>query len=90
MPLDDDFAAAQEQVKGLPRTPGPSELLDLYALYKQATVGDVSGARPSRLDFKGRAKYGAWEERKGVAADEAKRQYVALVAQLRQRYSSES
>lgn len=85
--MDDDFAAAQEQVKGLPRTPSPSELLDLYSLYKQATVGDATGARPGRLDFKGRAKYDAWAARKGGSADAAKQQYVALVAQLRERYS---
>jgi carboxylesterase len=31
----------------------------MYALYKQATAGDVTGARPGMLDVRGRAKYEA-------------------------------
>ena len=55
MPLPDDFEAAQRKVKTLKSTPSSDELLDLYGLYKQANAGDVSGSRPSLLDFKGRA-----------------------------------
>src|SRR5258707_1261880 len=60
MSLAEDFAAAQTRVKKLARTPSNDELLDLYSLYKQASVGDVQGTRPGMLDFKGRAKYDAW------------------------------
>jgi carboxylesterase len=54
-------------------------LLELYALYKQATVGDVTGDRPGMLDLRGRAKYDAWARRKGLTADAAMTAYVALV-----------
>ena len=47
MALSDDFAAAQVKVKTLAKTPDASELLDLYALFKQATVGDATGDRPA-------------------------------------------
>ena len=40
----DKFAEAQERVKKLPERPSNDQLLDLYALYKQATTGDVEGA----------------------------------------------
>jgi acyl-CoA-binding protein len=43
MPLSDDFAAAQVRVKQLTKAPDASELLELYALYKQGTIGDVQG-----------------------------------------------
>lgn len=86
MALDEDFESAQVRVKGLPKTPAPDELLELYALYKQATLGDVTGARPSRLDFKGRAKYDAWAQRKGIAPDDAKRAYVECAQRLQARY----
>ena len=58
------------------------ELLELYAFYKQATVGDVSGSRPGMLDLKGRAKYDAWSKKKGVSKDDAMTKYVALVDRL--------
>ncbi|HTQ03467.1 MAG TPA: acyl-CoA-binding protein [Polyangiaceae bacterium] len=86
MPLEDDFAAAQTRVRSLAKTPDPSELLELYALYKQGSAGDVQGSRPGMLDFKGRAKYDAWAAKKGTAKDAAQRAYVELVAKLTAKY----
>lgn len=82
MANEDGFVAAQERVKNLKRRPGNDELLALYGLYKQATEGDVTGSRPGLFDPKGRAKFDAWSARKGTAAADAKRAYVALVAEL--------
>lgn len=86
MALNDDFTAAQDRVKQLRSTPAPEELLELYALYKQATVGDVSGDRPGMLDFKGRAKHDAWSARKGTAKDEAMLAYTTVVERLAAKY----
>ena len=41
--LDEAFAQAQQDVTALSADPGNEAKLDLYALYKQATVGDVTG-----------------------------------------------
>ena len=87
MALSDDFAAAQVRVKQLSKTPDASELLELYALYKQGTVGDVSGDRPGMLDFKGRAKYDAWAAKKGGGKDASMQSYVALVEKLATKYA---
>jgi len=54
------------------------QLLVLYGLYKQATVGDVSGSRPI-LDLKGGAKWDAWAELRGLPAEAAREAYVAEV-----------
>jgi diazepam-binding inhibitor (GABA receptor modulating acyl-CoA-binding protein) len=81
-----DFEAAQARVKTLTSTPSPGELLELYALFKQGTQGDVTGSRPGMLDFKGRAKFDAWEQKKGLARDAAQNAYVELVAKLEARY----
>jgi diazepam-binding inhibitor (GABA receptor modulator, acyl-CoA-binding protein) len=78
----DKFADAQERVKKLTERPSNDQLLELYAFYKQATEGDVTGARPGMLDMKGRAKYDAWTKKKGLKQDDAKKQYVALVDKL--------
>jgi acyl-CoA-binding protein len=82
MDLSAKFADAQTRVKQLSKAPSTDELLELYALYKQATSGDVSGSRPGMLDMKGRAKYDAWAKKKGTTSDDAMTKYVALVDRL--------
>ena len=82
MTLDERFAAAQERVKTLPAAPDTATLLELYALYKQGTVGDATGGRPGVFDLKGRAKHDAWAARKGMAREAAREAYVALVDRL--------
>ncbi len=62
------------------------ELLELYALFKQGTQGDISGARPGLLDIKGRAKFDAWEKKKGLSREAAQAAYVQLVSELEARY----
>lgn len=76
------FESAQVRVKALTSTPSNDDLLELYALYKQSTSGDVEGARPGMMDFKGRAKYDAWAKKKGTSKDSAMTSYVALVDRL--------
>jgi diazepam-binding inhibitor (GABA receptor modulator, acyl-CoA-binding protein) len=77
-----EFESAVETVKGLARDPGNEVKLRLYALYKQATAGDVSGSRPGMMNPVGRAKYDAWAKVSGTAPDAAQEQYVAMVRDL--------
>jgi acyl-CoA-binding protein len=77
------FEQAAQDVQQLPKRPENDVLLKLYALYKQATVGDVSGSRPGVLDMAGRLKYDAWAKLKGAAADQARADYIALVDRLK-------
>ena len=82
MTLQERFADAQTRVKSLTHAPSTSELLELYALYKQGSAGDVDGKRPGMLDIKGRAKWDAWNGKKGVTREQAMESYVALVDRL--------
>jgi acyl-CoA-binding protein len=82
MTLPEKFEDAQKRVKALTAAPSPDELLQLYALFKQASAGDVAGSRPGMMDFKGRAKYDAWAAQKGVTRERAMESYVALVDKL--------
>ena len=59
-PLAERFAEAKGRVEQLTKRPTNDQLLELYAFYKQATEGDVTGSRPGLLDLKGRAKFDAW------------------------------
>jgi len=81
--LADRFAAATEAVKELPERPGNDDMLRLYALYKQGSVGDASGDRPGMMDFVGRAKYDAWADVAGMSQDDAMDAYVELVESLK-------
>ena len=46
-----EFTAAAEKVKTLTTKPSDADLLELYGLYKQATVGNVNTERPSSFRF---------------------------------------
>jgi acyl-CoA-binding protein len=81
-PLGEQFKEAASRVEKLSKRPSNEQLLDLYGLFKQATEGDVTGSRPGMLDLKGRAKYDAWEKRRGASKDDAMKKYVALVGKL--------
>ena len=80
--LQAKFEAAAQEVKKLKDDPGNDAKLQLYALYKQGTEGDVQGRRPGFTDMIGRAKYDAWAKVKGSARDEAMKNYIALVKSL--------
>jgi acyl-CoA-binding protein len=81
--LKADFDKAVAESKTLPEKPDNMTLLKIYALYKQATAGDVDGKRPGFTDMVGRAKWDAWNELKGKGSDEAMREYVALIESLK-------
>lgn len=57
--------------------------LEFYALYKQATEGDVSGKRPGMMDFVGRAKFDAWEKLKGMSSGDAMQKYIDKLEALK-------
>lgn len=77
-----DFESAVAAVPSLTRDPGNDTKLRLYALYKQATEGDVSGKRPGFTDFVGRAKYDAWKGLAGTDPAAAEDEYIQVVNEL--------
>ncbi len=81
--LEAQFKSAQDDVQQLAERPDNDTLLELYSFYKQATEGDVSGDKPGAFDFKARAKYEAWEARKGMKREVAMKAYVQLVEHLK-------
>lgn len=76
------FDNAVKRSKELSSKPDNNTLLELYSLYKQATEGDVKGSRPGGFDFKGNAKWDAWDKLKGMSSDDAANKYIALVDKL--------
>ena len=76
------FEAAVASSKNLAERPDNATLLELYALYKQGSSGDVDGKRPGFTDLVGRAKWDAWNELKGKAGEQAMQAYVDLIGSL--------
>jgi diazepam-binding inhibitor (GABA receptor modulating acyl-CoA-binding protein) len=76
------FEAATVAAKKTKKKPDNSTLLKLYSYYKQATEGDVQGARPGGFDFVGGAKFDAWAKLKGSTKDDAMQNYIKQVEQL--------
>lgn len=87
MALAEDFQNAVSASQALTKRPSNEELLELYALFKQSTEGDVSGDRPGGFDFKAIAKYDAWAEKKGLSKEQSMQDYVKLVSKLKEQYS---
>lgn len=80
--LQAQFTQAAQAAQALPTRPSNDTMLQLYALYKQGTQGDVQGKRPGFTNPVGRAKYDAWAEQKGKTNEAAMQEYVALVTKL--------
>jgi diazepam-binding inhibitor (GABA receptor modulator, acyl-CoA-binding protein) len=80
--MDQEFSNAVKDALKLPRRPDNDTLLRLYALFKQATDGDVKGTKPGLLDLKGRKKFEAWTSVKGMSRQDAQKNYIALVKEL--------
>jgi diazepam-binding inhibitor (GABA receptor modulating acyl-CoA-binding protein) len=80
--INSRFEQAAVAAKSLPSRPDNDTLLQLYALYKQGSAGDVSGEKPGFFDFVAAAKYEAWEGFKGLTQEDAMQQYIDLVLKL--------
>ena len=78
----DTFEKAAAAVKSLEERPDDATMLNLYALYKQGSAGDVSGDKPGFFDFVGVAKYEAWEQLQGTQPSDAQAEYIELVRKL--------
>ncbi|KAL3223972.1 hypothetical protein MRX96_027042 [Rhipicephalus microplus] len=87
MSLDERFNKAAEDVKNLKERPSDEELLELYALYKQGSIGDCNISQPGMFDPKGRAKWTFWNKKKGTSQDAAKEGYVQYASKLIEKYN---
>lgn len=77
------FEKAQAESRNLPERPDNMTLLKIYALFKQASSGDVQGERPGLADMVGRAKWDAWQALAGTSREDAMQQYIDLIEELK-------
>lgn len=82
MELQKEFESAAAKAKELTR-PSNDDLLTMYALYKQATEGDINMEKPTNpFDLVGNAKYHAWNKLKGTSKEEAMKGYIKFISEL--------
>ncbi len=81
-PLDTQLAQAQAAINALTERPDNSQMLKLYALYKQATQGANTKPAPGGFDFVGQAKHSAWAALGTMTQDQAKQGYIDLAQEL--------
>ena len=78
----DAFESAVKKSTQLSNEPGNEDKLKLYALYKQATVGENNTKKPGMLDIVGKYKWDAWKALGSMSQDDAKKKYTELVSHL--------
>ncbi|MCZ2224948.1 MAG: acyl-CoA-binding protein [Chitinophagales bacterium] len=84
MELQQLFEKAVANSKLLSQKPDNDTLLQLYSLYKQATVGDNNEDAPSNpFDFVAKFKHEAWIRLKGMTKESAMKQYIDLIEKLK-------
>ena len=84
-PLEEKFEAAKKRVLELTEKPSNEKMLELYALNKQATIGDINADKPAMFDFVAAAKYNAWNAKKGIGKEDAQQKYIDFVEGLFQK-----
>lgn len=78
------FEKAVKDSESLSERPSNETLLQLYALYKQASEGDnVNSAPENPFDFVKKAKHEAWMSLTGKSAEDAMKEYIQLVEKLK-------
>ena len=78
--------AAAERLKTLTQRPSNEEFLELYGLFKQASIGENNTSKPGMFDMKGQFKWKAWKDKSGMESEAAADAYVALVDELFGKY----
>ncbi|CUM64167.1 uncharacterized protein PRCAT00001760001 [Priceomyces carsonii] len=85
--VSQEFTEKANTVQNLTKRPSDDELLKLYGLYKQATVGDNDTPKPGMFDLKGKYKWQAWSDLLGTSQEDAETEYIKLADELIAKYN---
>ena len=80
--LKERFDECAENAKKSLTDTSDDDLLVLYSMYKQATLGDCTTTRPGFFDFVGKKKWDTWDGIKGKSKDDAMKEYIDKVDEL--------
>lgn len=80
--LENRFDTSCMLVKTLVKPPSDKDLLYLYGMYKQATVGNCNAEEPSKFSLKQHAKWKAWKMNKDIENSVAMAFYIGKVDEI--------
>ncbi len=80
--LETKFEDAKKRVMELTKKPSNEDMLELYALNKQSTIGEINIDKPAMFDFVAAAKYNAWKNKSGISSADAMNAYIEFVNKL--------
>jgi len=88
--LSPEFEAAAKDFEEIVKNHSPTneEKLEGYALFKQGSFGDNTKPEPSMFYQTDKAKWKAYEAKKGITPEDAQAQYVTYVATVKAKYES--
>ena len=84
--MEEEFQDAATRVTQLKNKPSDDFLLQLYGLYKQATLGDNNTIKPGFFDPIANQKWNIWKEYSGMTKEKAMLNYIRLVKKLETKY----
>lgn len=80
--IEERFEIAVEEIKNLPHKPEQHELLQLYGLYKRATVGVCNINKPWGFQIESSLKWNAWNNVSQLTKNQAMTTYIKVVNKL--------
>jgi diazepam-binding inhibitor (GABA receptor modulating acyl-CoA-binding protein) len=80
--LQTRFAAAVDAAADLPGRADNRTLLELYALFHQATEGDSAKRLRLPPELETELQHAAWSKMEGMTPEKAKQRFVELVERL--------
>lgn len=80
--IDEIFTNATRHIEKINGSLAPDSLLELYGLYKQATIGKCDTTKPGLLNIKSRSKWCAWNALGDMPSVKAKESYIQKVKNL--------
>jgi len=80
--LENSFNMSCMLVKTLVKPPNDKDLLYLYGMYKQATIGNCNVEEPAKFSMKAHAKWEAWNKNKDMDKSVAMAFYISKVDEI--------
>jgi diazepam-binding inhibitor (GABA receptor modulating acyl-CoA-binding protein) len=88
MSIEEQFKLGVDLVNNLRKIPTDDELLKLYGLYKQSTIGNCNKEQPNIFYIKERKKWNAWNSLKNMDKNTAMEKYRDLALSLCGKYGN--
>ncbi len=85
--IEDDFQHYSRAVKLVSNRPSDEDLLILYGLYKQSTIGDCNTIEPGFFEFTEKSKWNSWNSYKGKGNQESMNLYIQKAKYVINNYS---